>query len=117
MDLEEEAAVLLRTGCDQQLVSVLLTFAKKYRDSLSHENVQKNRKLGTRSLVRIASRIAALPTDVDLRNLLHQTLLAEFLPHTERVVLDGLLSDSNIEEKTPAVRGHGRSIIPVLTDF
>lgn len=105
MDAAEEASVLLATGCPKELVDTLLVFADKYRHSLSAENVLKNRKLGTRSLVRIARRLALYPQDTDLQDIIQRSLLAEFLPATEKMNLLTLFEDSNIFKKTTPV-GH-----------
>lgn len=104
MDAAEEAAILLWTGCPQALVDTLLVFADKYRHSLSSENVLKNRKFGTRSLVRIARRLALYPQDTDLQDIIQRSLLAEFLPATEKMNLLTLFEDSNIFKKTAPVR-------------
>lgn len=101
MDVEEETSVLVATGCPPVTVDVLLCFAKKYRQSISADNILKNRKLGTRSLVRIARRIALYPQDDNLYAIICRSLLAEFLPATERMNLDSLLEDSNILKKPP----------------
>ncbi|KJA23810.1 hypothetical protein HYPSUDRAFT_137004 [Hypholoma sublateritium FD-334 SS-4] len=100
MDTAEEAAVLLSTGCPQALVDTLLIFADKYRHSLSSENVLKNRKLGTRSLVRIARRLALYPQGTDMQDIIQRSLLAEFLPATEKMNLLTMFEDSNIFKKT-----------------
>ncbi|KDR77148.1 hypothetical protein GALMADRAFT_246376 [Galerina marginata CBS 339.88] len=100
MDAKEESTILLATGCPQGLVDILLVFAEKYRASMSADNVLKNRKLGTRSLVRISRRLALYPQDTDLRAIIHRSLLAEFLPATEKMNLNTLLEDSNIFKTT-----------------
>ncbi|GLB39985.1 putative von Willebrand factor (vWF) type A domain [Lyophyllum shimeji] len=102
MDRREETDVLRATGCPPHLVETLLSFAEKYRQSMSEDNVLKNRKLGTRSLVRIARRLALLPKDDDLHAIISRSLLAEFLPAMERTNLDTLLKESNIEPRTPS---------------
>lgn len=71
---------------------------------MSADNVLKNRKLGTRSLVRVARRLALYPQDTDLQALLRRSLLGEFLPATEKMNLNALLEDSNIFKSTPPVR-------------
>ena len=103
MDHEEESNILLSTGCPPPLVAILLSFAEKYRQSISVDNVLKNRKLGTRSLVRISRRLAMFPQDNDLNSTIGRSLLAEFLPASERMNLDALLEEVNIEKKTPPV--------------
>ncbi len=71
----------------------------------SDSAVQKNRKLGTRALVRISKRLASLPEGyaVDLHALLSQAVLAEFLPATERMTLDVIFDELKIHKKTPPV--------------
>ncbi|KAJ7766263.1 hypothetical protein B0H14DRAFT_3592622 [Mycena olivaceomarginata] len=54
----EEEAILLATGCAPRAVKRMLAFAERYWASMSEDSVQKNRKLGTRSLVRVARRMA-----------------------------------------------------------
>ncbi|KAF7986115.1 hypothetical protein HWV62_41553 [Athelia sp. TMB] len=100
MTASEESAVLAATGCPLSLISTLIPFANKYRESMSADTVQKNRKLGTRSLVRIARRVAAFPNDDDLHGLITRSLLAEFLPAVERMNLDELLEDAGIKKKS-----------------
>ncbi len=103
MDVEEERSVLLATGCPSEAVEQLLTFADKYRTSLSSDNAQKNRKLGTRSHVRIDRRVAMFPENCDLRSIVGRSLLAEFLPAVERLNLMSLLEESGIRRQTPPV--------------
>ncbi|KAA1472001.1 hypothetical protein DENSPDRAFT_859246 [Dentipellis sp. KUC8613] len=99
MDHAEEIAIIQQTGCEPGILQTLLAFAEKYRQSMSTENVLKNRKLGTRSLIRIARRLAKFPSDVNLHALISRSLLAEFLPATERMSLDSLLEDCGILKK------------------
>jgi len=105
MDVKEESAILLATGCSQEIIEKLLVFAERYRQSMSADNILKNRKLGTRTLVRIARRIALLPIPhgLDLHAILRRSLLAEFLPATEKMNLNSLLEDSNIYVQTESV--------------
>lgn len=103
MDVEEEAAILKATGCASEHVDILLNFAGKYRQSMSADNVLKNRKLGTRSLLRIARRLAMFPHDDDLHAIICRSLLSEFLPAVEKMNLLTLLEDSNIWKKPPVV--------------
>lgn len=100
MDAEEEAEILLETGCSSIVIKALLSFAENYRQSLSSDTVQKNRKLGTRSLVRIATRLAKFPQDDNLHLIISRSLLAEFLPAMERMTLDALLEEAVITKKT-----------------
>lgn len=103
MDIAEEADILTRTGAAQKHIQTLLSFAEKYRRAMTFDGVQKNRKLGTRSLVRIARRLAAFPWDDGLRVVLERSLLAEFLPAAERLGLDVLFAECGIMKKTPMV--------------
>ena len=103
MDTAEEADILARTGAPQRHTQTLLGFAEKYRRVMTADAVQKNRRLGTRSLVRIARRLAAFPWDDDLYAVLGRSLLAEFLPATERLSLDVLFAECGIVKKTPLV--------------
>jgi von Willebrand factor A domain-containing protein 8 len=103
MDEAEEAAVLGATGCPFPIINTLLAFAERYRSSLSADNIIKNRKLGTRTLVSIARRIALFPENVDLNILVSRSLLAEFLPAVEKLNLGMLLEDSGIMKRTPPV--------------
>ncbi|KAI0074593.1 hypothetical protein K474DRAFT_1709721 [Panus rudis PR-1116 ss-1] len=101
MSTEEESAILLQTGCPPNLVKTLVTFAEKYRASMTSDVVQKNRKLGTRALIRLAKRLAKYPHDDDLYRLLSQAILAEFLPATEAMNLSVLFDDCGIRKYTP----------------
>ena len=115
MDAKEEFAILAATGCPRELVDTLLTFADKYRQSMSADNVLKNRKLGTRSLVRIARRLALNANEADLQAVIQRSLLAEFLPATEKMNLNTLLEDSNIFKKTAPVRPHPLFLVLIVT--
>ena len=116
MDTDEETSLLLSTGCPQSIVTSLLTFAFKYRenmfatDSVSKGSVgggtgvMKHRKLGTRTLLRITSRIAAAPWDDDLYAHIRRAILADFLPPTEKMALDTIFADSRIMPRSNVVR-------------
>ena len=104
MSQHEEASILLQTGCPRKFVDVLLAFADKYRSSMTSDAVQKNRKLGTRALVRIASRLGRYPGYADLHSLLSRSVLAEFLPKTERLNLENIFEELGIKKLTPPVR-------------
>ncbi|KAG7095577.1 hypothetical protein E1B28_006310 [Marasmius oreades] len=102
MDEKEEYVVLKSSGCSSETLERLLRFAERYRRSFSDDNIQKNRKLGTRSLMRIANRLASVPGDArDLRTLLSRTLLAEFLPATERLNLESLFGETGVKKVEP----------------
>ena len=104
MDMDEERTILLATGCPPDVVEKILIFADKYRTSLSSESVQKNRKLGTRTLVRMSRNIATTPETYDLHTIIGRSLLAEFLPAVERLNLFTSLEESGIKRETPPVR-------------
>jgi hypothetical protein len=103
----EEEAILLATGCAPRAVKRMLAFAERYRASMSEDSVQKNRKLGTRSLVRVARRMAVVDggngDEGDLRAVLSRTLLLEFLPAVERMNVEQLFDEAGIVRVTPAV--------------
>lgn len=103
MAAEEESTILAQTGCSPGVINVLLNFADKYRSRMTSDAVQKNRKLGTRALRRLASRLAKFPADSDLRTLLSQAILAEFLPPTESMNLDIIFDECGIKKRTPPV--------------
>jgi hypothetical protein len=113
MGRPEEEAILRATGCPAQLVGRMLAFAERYRASMSEDSVQKNRKLGTRSLVRIARRMAidsGAGAEVegeggegDLRAVLSRALLLEFLPGVERMNVDQLFDEAGIVRVASAV--------------
>ncbi|KZP21316.1 hypothetical protein FIBSPDRAFT_931734 [Athelia psychrophila] len=69
-------------------------------ESMLADTVQKHWKLSTRSLVRIARRVARSPEEEDLQGLITRSLLAEFLRAVERMNLDELLEDAGIKKKS-----------------
>jgi von Willebrand factor A domain-containing protein 8 len=101
MSMAEEKSLLVAAGADQSLASVLVTFATKYRQSLEEEKTQRRRKLGTRALVRAAKYFAI--STANLHALLCRALLTEFLPQTERMLIEGLLDDCNIKPRATPV--------------
>jgi hypothetical protein len=108
MSKEEEQRAVLSTGCPVDIVDKLLSFAEKYRNTLASDSVQKNRKFGTRAVLRIAKRMAMVPTNGDgstgeLYSLITRSILAEFLPTTERTALDLLLKECNVSQGRPVV--------------
>ena len=108
MNEEEERKAVLSTGCPTEIIERLLAFAEKYRNALASDSVQKNRKFGTRAILRIAKRMAMVSqngdgSDEELNVLINRSILAEFLPTTERTVLETLLKECNI--------GSGRSAV------
>ncbi|TFK52963.1 hypothetical protein OE88DRAFT_1733940 [Heliocybe sulcata] len=121
MSREEEATLLLRTDCPAHIVKMLLDFSSRYRKSLSSDNVQKNRRLGTSSVLRIAKRVAKFPWDQDLRAMIDRSLLAEFLPAAERINLKMLYDECRIPRSRilfnppPSVE-NGRLVFPEVSD-
>lgn len=108
MNKEEERKTVLSTGCPVEIVEKLLTFAEKYRNTLASDSVQKNRKFGTRGVLRIAKRIAMVSRNHDgsedeLYALINESILAEFLPMTEKTILEILLKECNIIPGRPVV--------------
>ena len=112
MPRAEERTVLLQTGCSPSTVDTLLDFADRYRarftgadsGARSSLHTQKNRKLGTRALVRICRRMAQASDVEDLRILLERAVLKEFLPRTEAMSLDELFEECGVPRKSPPVR-------------
>ncbi|KAH8102169.1 AAA domain-containing protein [Cristinia sonorae] len=121
MPPSEESAILLQTGCSSGTVDTLLAFAERYRSSMTSDAVQKNRKLGTRALVRLASRLAKFPGEKDLHKLLSQAILAEFLPATESMTLQEIFEECDIKKRSalfnpsPLVKD-GALLFPAATD-
>ncbi|TFY67028.1 hypothetical protein EVJ58_g1884 [Rhodofomes roseus] len=111
MARKEESTVLSQTGCAPSTIDRLLGFADRYRarftgaesGSSSAMHTQKNRKLGTRALVRICKRMARARNgeEDDLRALLARAVLKEFLPRTEAMSLDELLEECDIPRRSP----------------
>ncbi|SCZ96734.1 BZ3500_MvSof-1268-A1-R1_Chr4-1g06667 [Microbotryum saponariae] len=94
MSLEEEKAILLATGCTPAIVDRLEVFARAYRRANAAPG-SKSRRLGTASLVRIATRLSKFPGE-GLFGLLNRTLLSEFLPNTAKEELWALFKDTAI---------------------
>ena len=127
MGVQEERTILSTTGAPAEFIDRLVNFATKYRENMSathaprstgshapslgyssaggSEGVQRNRKFGTRTLVRIARRIARVPWDVDLYKLITRALLAEFLPTTERMALETILEGAGVTSLQDVVSG------------
>ena len=102
----EERDVLLLTGCPVELVDTILHFAERYRVTLSADSVLKNRKLGTRALVRISTRLSKYSGE-DLYSLLARSLLVEFLPAVEKANIENLLDECGIKKGTMPVSRSG----------
>ena len=103
MFTDEETQLLLHTGCSFPLVETLIKFADKYRSIMTSDVVQKNRKLGTRALVRIARLLARFESHADLHSIFGRAVLAEFLPAAERMGLDVIFEELSVRKATPPV--------------
>jgi von Willebrand factor A domain-containing protein 8 len=115
MSPSEELEILLDTGCKKVTAVKILEFAASYRESMNASTreranrrsddggLQKNRRLGTRALVRIAQRCAHYPWDEDLYTLFARTLLIEFLPVAERNNVENLLKECGIVKQLELV--------------
>jgi hypothetical protein len=104
MSRDEESTVLSQTKCIPETVDKILQFAELYRSRIATDSVQKNRKLGTRALVRIARRMATFPDGQEaLYNLINQAILSEFLPTTEKANLEDLFEECEIRNPAPKV--------------
>lgn len=115
MSSSEELEIILDTGCSQEVSSKILELAQSYRESQNAKaresskrgnsagGSQKNRRLGTRALVRIARWFAMYPTEADLYTLFSRALLIEFLPVAERTDVETLMKESGIIRKLELV--------------
>lgn len=97
-EAEERDIILRRSGCPEDRLSRLFAFTKRYRELSSDPTLglEKGRRLGTRSLIRIAQRLAKYPADTDLRSLLERTLLVDFLPRSNRDLVRNCLGECGI---------------------
>jgi von Willebrand factor A domain-containing protein 8 len=100
MDGAEEMEILTASGCPISIAGRLVHFAQKYREKMSSDVVQKNRTLGTRSLVRIARR---LPWDDDLHAMLSRAIMTEFMPSVERMDVESLMQACGISKRSVLV--------------
>ncbi|KZS88617.1 hypothetical protein SISNIDRAFT_417941 [Sistotremastrum niveocremeum HHB9708] len=122
MEEDEESSLLLGTGCPPATVKILLNFATKYRQTMSSDTVQKNRKLGTRSLIRIARRLAQFPWDDDLYPIFSRAVLLDFLPPAERTNVVTIMEESGIKQRIilynppPVIRSDGIIFFPEASD-
>lgn len=93
---EEQHLVLTRSGCDAPLDRVF-EFARRYRAACADPGagLHKARRLGTRQLIRIASRIARFPR-TDVHAALWRGQLIDFTPRTVRDVVAGIMRDCGI---------------------
>ncbi len=94
---EEREVIAKRTSCAKEELDKLLEFADRYRQLSGDPNLslQKSRRLGTRQLIRIATRMARFP-ESDLHNLLTRSLLVDFLPKAVREIVHDVLMQCRI---------------------
>ncbi|SPO39671.1 uncharacterized protein PSFLO_05152 [Pseudozyma flocculosa] len=107
-EAEEREIVLRRTGipADSAALKRLFVFVQRYRQLSSDPTLglAKSRRLGTRQVIRMASRLTlerrrdgdADEDDYDLHGLVWRTLLVDFLPSTVREVIQNLLQECKI---------------------
>lgn len=98
---EERHVIQVRSSCPDNLLDPLLAFASHYR-SLSRDptlGLSKSRRLGTRALIRLASRLAKFPESTDLYALLVRNLLIDFLPRTTKELVFRVLDDVGLRPR------------------
>jgi MoxR-like ATPase len=98
---EERQVIQVRTGCPPEHLDTLLNFSNKYR-SLSNQSglgLAKSRRLGTRALIRMASRLARFPTNTDMYALVSRNLLMDFLPRTTKELVARVLDESGLHPR------------------
>ncbi|CAO1629064.1 unnamed protein product [Sympodiomycopsis kandeliae] len=96
-DEEEMEIVCAQSNCSPDRLESLFAFARRYRELSSDPSLglDKSGRLGTRSLIRMAKRLAEYP-QTDLRSLLERNLLVEFLPRTNRDLVRNTLSECGL---------------------
>ncbi|WFD33517.1 hypothetical protein MCUN1_000330 [Malassezia cuniculi] len=98
MDAQEERhLVLARSGCAPERLEPVFEFAKRYRAACADPGVglHKARRLGTRQLIRVATRMARFAR-TDVHAVLWRGQLVDFLPRTVREIVASLLRDCGI---------------------
>ncbi|CDU22417.1 uncharacterized protein SPSC_01047 [Sporisorium scitamineum] len=101
MDEDEERHIVLsRVGLDAPTSDMkrMFHFVNRYR-ALSADpslGLAKSRRLGTRQVIRMASRLARWQEDCDVHGLIWRSLLVDFLPITVREVIANLLTECGI---------------------
>ncbi|KAJ9475446.1 hypothetical protein PHBOTO_005536 [Pseudozyma hubeiensis] len=101
MDEDEERHIVLsRVGLDAPTSDMkrMFHFVNRYRSLSADPNLglAKSRRLGTRQVIRMASRLARWQEDCDVHGLIWRTLLVDFLPITVREVIANLLTECGI---------------------
>jgi hypothetical protein len=102
MDLYEEETILAGTGCSHDIIRDILAFSQLYRGQNVDQDVTKRRKLGTRTLLRIARHMKQIPTDF-LTDLFDNALHLTSLPEVERSKIEALYADVGLEKRPPTV--------------
>ncbi|SNX86583.1 uncharacterized protein MEPE_05292 [Melanopsichium pennsylvanicum] len=76
----------------------LFHFVNRYRSLSADPNLglAKSRRLGTRQVIRMASRLATWQEDCDVHGLIWRSLLVDFLPITVREVIANLLRECGV---------------------
>ena len=94
---EEHHLVLTRAQCPAALMAPVFRFAELYRAACADPGagLHKARRLGTRQLIRIATRLAHWP-DTDVHATLWRGQLVDFMPRTVRDVVATLLTTAGI---------------------
>ncbi|PWY99398.1 hypothetical protein BCV70DRAFT_162599 [Testicularia cyperi] len=99
-EAEERHVVLSRIGLETETSNIrrMFEFVNRYRALSADPNLglSKSRRLGTRQVIRMASRLAKWDEDCDLHGLIWRSLLVDFLPITVREVISNLLGDCGI---------------------
>lgn len=97
---EEHHIVLSRVGLDAATSDMkrMFQFVNRYRSLSADPNLglAKSRRLGTRQVIRMASRLARWQDDCDVHGLIWRSLLVDFLPITVREVISNLLTECGI---------------------
>ncbi|TKY88244.1 hypothetical protein EX895_002954 [Sporisorium graminicola] len=101
MDEDEERHIVLsRVGLETPTSDMkrMFHFVNRYRELSADPNLglAKSRRLGTRQVIRMASRLARWQDDCDVHGLIWRSLLVDFLPITVREVIANLLTECGI---------------------
>ncbi|CEH18703.1 AAA ATPase containing von Willebrand factor type A (vWA) domain [Ceraceosorus bombacis] len=97
---EELSVIVSRSGARPAQLEPLLAFTARYRALAADPalGLQASRRLGTRALIRIATRITQYPW-TDLYATLARTLLIEFLPRTTAALVQSALSQTELRPR------------------
>jgi hypothetical protein len=97
---EELKVIVARSGAEPAALSQLMDFAGRYRALAADPalGLDASRRLGTRSLIRVATRLAR-HSSTDLHDTLARTLLIEFLPRTTSTLVQTALAESDLRKR------------------